>query len=125
MVNRIELSPLLPWELDDVIASLGRPEFLSLLRHHPNLHLNHLRFLLRQQQPLWPGMLYLVDKHSSALDITWLCRMIRDTLNMAAGNERLLTGVSSRQALQDAHDRLVERFNQMGTEAQRAALRIS
>jgi hypothetical protein len=37
--------------------------------------------------------------------------MIRDTLNMAAGNERVLAGVSSRQALQELHDRLVERFN--------------
>ena len=111
LINRIELSPLLPWELDDVVRSLAQPEFRSLLSHHPSLHLNHLRFLLRQRQPLWPGMLHLVDKHSSALDLTWLCRMIRDTLNMAAGNERVLAGVSSRQALQELHDRLVERFN--------------
>ncbi|WP_417514720.1 PcfJ domain-containing protein [Marinobacter sp.] len=121
LVNRMELSPLLPWELEGVFRSLAQPEFLAVLRHHPNLHLNHLRFLLRQGQPLWPGMLYLVDKHSSALDITWLCRMIRDTLTMAAGNLQRLKRVSSRQELQELHDKLVERFNSMGSEAKRAA----
>ncbi|SHK65071.1 PcfJ-like protein [Marinobacter antarcticus] len=121
LVNRMELSPLLPWELEDVTRSLAQHEFLALLRHHPNLHLNHLRFLLRQGQPLWPGMLCLVDKHSSALDITWLCRMIRDTLNMAAGNLQRLQRVSSRRELQELHDQLVERFNSMGSEAKRAA----
>lgn len=121
LINRIDLSPLLPWELEDVINVLAQPEFTALLRHHPDLHLNHLRFLLRQRQPLWPGTLYLVDKHSSSLDISWLCRMIRDTLNMAAGNVQLLERVSSRQALQELHDRLVGRVNSLGSEAQRAA----
>ncbi|MDO6442231.1 PcfJ domain-containing protein [Marinobacter sp. 2_MG-2023] len=121
LVNRVELSPLLPWELEDVSRSLAQPEFLAVLRHHPNLHLNHLRFLLRQGQPLWTGMLNLVDRHSSALDITWLCRMIRDTLNMAAGNMQRLTRVSSGQELQEVHDQLVERFNSMGSEAKRKA----
>lgn len=121
LINRIELSPLLPWELEDVVKSLSQTEFLSLLRHHSDLHLNHLRFLLRQRQPLWPGMLYLVDKHSSALDLSWLCRMIRDTLNMAAGNRQMLERVSSRQALQELHDLLVGRFNSMGSDAKRAA----
>lgn len=121
LVNRIELSPLLPWELEDVIKALEQPELLALLRHHPDLHLNHLRFLLRQRHPLWPGMLCLVSEHSSALDISWLCRMIRDTLNMAAGNLQMLERVSSRQALQELHDRLVGRFNSIGSEAKRAA----
>ena len=121
LVNRIKLSPLLPWELEDVIKVLEQPELLALLRHHPDLHLNHLRFLLRQRHPLWPGMLCLVSEHSSALDISWLCRMIRDTLNMAAGNLQMLERVSSRQALQELHDRLVGRFNSIGSEAKRAA----
>jgi hypothetical protein len=121
LVNRIELSPLLPWELEDVIKVLSQPDFLALLRHHPDLHLNHLRFLLRQRRPLWPGMLCLADEHASALDISWLCRMIRDTLNMAAGNLQILERVNSRQALQELHDRLVGRFNSLGSEAKRAA----
>lgn len=49
LIRRIALSPLLPWELEDVTEALGKPEFLALLRHHPRLHLNHLRFLLRLQ----------------------------------------------------------------------------
>ncbi|MCK0165870.1 PcfJ domain-containing protein [Marinobacter sp. S6332] len=121
LINRVELSPLLPWELEDVIKVLAQPEFTALLRHHPDLHLNHLRFLLRQRRPFWPGMLHLVDKHSSSLDISWLCRMIRDTLNMAAGNLQMLERVNSRQVLQELHDRLVGRFNNLGSEAQRAA----
>jgi hypothetical protein len=46
----------------------------------------------------------MVDEHSSALDISWLCRMVRDTLNMAAGNLQMLERVNSRQALQELHD---------------------
>jgi hypothetical protein len=52
LVNRIELTPLLPWEPEDVIKVLKQPELLALLRHHPDLHLNHLRLLLRQRYPL-------------------------------------------------------------------------
>ncbi|MBK1885613.1 PcfJ domain-containing protein [Marinobacter sp. DY40_1A1] len=121
LVNRIELSPLLPWELKDVVKTLRCTEFIELLRHYPNLHLNHLRFLRRQRQPLWPGMLYLVDSQSSALDITWLCRMIRDTLTMAEGNVQRLRHVRSRDALQDLHDRLVGWFNNLGSEGKRKA----
>ncbi|WP_100640788.1 PcfJ domain-containing protein [Marinobacter salexigens] len=121
LVYRIELSPLLPWELEDVIKALRQPEILSILRHHKKLHLNHLRFLLRQRYPLWPGMLNLIGEHSSALDISWSCRMVRDTLNMAAGNVRRLEQVRSREALQELHDRLVERFNSMGSEDKRTA----
>ena len=111
LIKRIKLSPLLPWELEDVIKALSKPDFLLLLRHHPDLHLNHLRFLLRHRRPFWPGMLYLIDEHSSGLDITWACRMIRDTFNMTDGDERVLAGVNSRPALQTLHDRLIERFN--------------
>lgn len=56
LINRIKLSPLLPWELEDVVKVLMQPELLALLRHYPDLHLNHLRLLLRQRHPLWPGM---------------------------------------------------------------------
>ena len=125
LIKRIRVSPLLPWELEDVIKALSKPEFLRLLRHHPDLHLNHLRFLLRHRRPFWPGMLYLVDEHSAGLDITSACRMIRDTFNMADGDERPLAGVNSRPALQALHDRLIERFNRGNGEsaaAERAIL---
>lgn len=122
LVNRIELSPLLPWELEDVVKTLRCTEFIELLRHHPNVHLNHLRFLRRQRQPLWPGMLYLIDSQSSALDITWLSRMIRDTLTMAEGNVQRLRHVNSRATLQELHDRLVTRFNNLGAAEKRETL---
>lgn len=125
LVRRIKLSPLLPWELEDVIKALSKPEFLRLLRHYPDPQLNHLRFLLRHRQPHWPGMLYLVDEHSSGLDIAWACRMIRDTFNMADSDERVLAGVNSPQALQTLHDRLIKRFNRGNGEwaaAERAIL---
>ena len=123
LIRRIKISPLLPWELDDVIKALSQPEFLRLLRHHRGLCLNHLRFLLRHRRPFWPGMLYLVDEHSSGLDITWACRMIRDTFNMSDGDERALTRVNSRAGLQALHDRLIERFNR-GTGESNAAERV-
>jgi PcfJ-like protein len=125
LMRRIELSPLLPWELEDIATVLRNPAFLALLRHHPVLHLNHLRLLLRRQVPLWPGILHLVDKHSSALDIAWVARMTRDTLNMAGRNERVLEGIASREAIQTLHDRLVQQFNRehgKDPEATRAAL---
>lgn len=68
-MRRVALSPLLPWELEDIALVLSNPAFLALLRHHSTVHLNHLRLLLRLQVPLWPGLLHLVDDHSSALDI--------------------------------------------------------
>lgn len=111
LMRRIALSSLLPWELEDIATVLRNPAFLALLRHHPTLHLNHLRLLLRRQVPLWPGILHLVDAHSSALDIAWVARMTRDTLNMAGRNERVLAGIASREALQTLHDRLVQQFN--------------
>jgi len=111
LMNRIELSPLLPWELEDVVQMLRHKEFVKLLRHHPNIHLNHLRLLRLHPQPLWPGMLSLVDSHSSALDIGWICRMTRDTLAMTNGNAQPLSRVNSQPALQQLHDRLVREFN--------------
>jgi len=125
LMRRIALSPLLPWELEDTATVLRNPDFRALLRHHPTLHLNHLRLLLRRQVPLWPGILHLVDDHSSALDIAWVARMTRDTLNMAGRNERVLAGIASRAALQALHDRLVQEFNREhgnDPEATRAAL---
>lgn len=124
LVRRISLSPMLPWELEDVTKALTNPELLALLRHHPNLHLNHLRLLLRLRHPVEPGILSIVDGYSSTQDIQWVCRMVRDSLNMARRNERVLSGVTSHQALQQLHDRLVERFNRdsgKDPEAQRAA----
>lgn len=111
LIKRIELSPMLPWELEDVAKALTHKDFLTLLRHHPTPHLNHLRFLLRHPQPLWPGVLNLVNERTSSLDITWLSRMIGDTLNLAGGNLRQIGEVDSRLALQELHDRLVNRFN--------------
>ena len=111
LIRRIGLSPMQPWELEDVIKALTHPDFLALLRHHPDPHLNHLRFLLRLRSPLWPGVLGMVDKDTRALDITWLCRMIGDILNLAGRNTRLLSTTQSREELQVLHDRLVERFN--------------
>lgn len=111
LTRRITLSPLLPWELEDVISAMSNPDFRALLRHCPKPHLNHLRLLLRQREPLWPGLLCLVDEHSSALDIAWICRMIRDTLNMMGRNTRALERITSRQLLQELHDDQVERFN--------------
>lgn len=125
LIRRISLSQLLPWELQDIDKVLRNSDYLALLRHHPSLHLNHLRLLLRQREPLWPGILNLVDEHSSALDISWVSRMTRDTLNMAGRNERVFAGIASRQALQALHDRLVQRFNREhgnDPEATRAAL---
>lgn len=111
LVGRLKLSPMMPWELHDVHRALKRSDFLTLLRHHPNLHLNHLRLLLRVQRPLWPGMLHLVTEHTQAADLTWICRMIRDTLNLAGGNEWVFAQVNCREALQDQHDRFIDRFN--------------
>lgn len=111
LIRRIALSPLLPWELEDVTEALGNPQFLALLRHHPQLHLNHLRFMLRLQQRIEPCMLNLIDEQSSTQDINWVCRMIRDTRNLARGNQHVLTGITSKQSLQDLHDKLVEQFN--------------
>lgn len=113
LISRIELTPLLPWELKDVTDTLRQTEFIELLRHHPNVHLNHLRFLRRQKHPLWPGMLHLVDRNSTAIDITWLIRMIRDILEMAEDNALRLRQVHSRDALQELHDRLVGQFNRV------------
>ncbi|NWO06074.1 MAG: PcfJ domain-containing protein [Alteromonadaceae bacterium] len=110
-VNRIELSPLLPWELEDVLETLRHTEFIQLLRHHPDIHLNHLRLLRLHRQPLWPGMLSLVNNRSSTLDIGWVCRMTRDTLTMTNGNLQPLSRVKSRSALQSLHDRLVRQLN--------------
>lgn len=111
LVRRLALSSLLPWELEDIHTALQNPEYLVLMRHHPHLHLNHIRLLNRIRRPLWPGLLNLVDEHTSAVDMSWLCRMIRDTLAMAGRNEQVLAGIHSREALQAQHDRLVERFN--------------
>ena len=111
LVGRIKLSPMMPWELDDVCRALNEPDFLTLLRHHPELHLNHLRLLLRVRRPLWPGLLYLVSEHTQAADLTWTCRMIRDTLNLAGGNEQVFAQVNSRETLQDQHDRFIGLFN--------------
>jgi hypothetical protein len=111
LVRRLALSSLLPWELDDIHTALQNPEYLGLMRHHPHLHLNHIRLLNRIRRPLWPGLLNLVDEHTSAVDMSWLCRLIRDTLAMAGRNEQVLAGIHSREALQAQHDRLVERFN--------------
>lgn len=111
LVGRLKLSPMMPWELDDVHRALQQPDFLALLRHHPEVHLNHLRLLLRVQRPLWQGMLCLVNEHTQAADLSWTCRMIRDTLNLAGGNEQVLAQVNSREALQDQHDRFIDRFN--------------
>lgn len=112
LLKRIELSPMLPWELEDIVTALLKPEFQILLRHHANVHLNHLRFLLRHRDPLWPGMLHMITATSTALDIAWLCRMIRDVRNLANGDNRPLQAVDSHRVLQQVHDRLVERFNQ-------------
>ena len=111
LIRRIRLSTLLPWELGDVSQALRNSEVLAVLRHHPRLHLNHLRFVLRLGQPIEPCMLNLIDEHSSAQDINWVRRMILDTRNLARGNERAIAGIASRQSLQEVHDRLVERFN--------------
>ena len=111
LVGRLKLAPMMPWELDDVRRALQQPDFLDLLRHHPAIHLNHLRLLLRVRRPLWPGMLCLVNEHTQAADLTWTCRMIRDTLNLAGGNEQVFAQVNSREALQDQHDRFIDRFN--------------
>ncbi|AMQ90517.1 hypothetical protein ASQ50_18530 [Marinobacter sp. LQ44] len=89
LVRRLALSPLLPWELEDIRAALQNPEYLGLMRHHPHLHVNHLRLLNRVRHPLWPGLLNLVDEHTSAVELSWLCRMIRDSLAMAGGNEQV------------------------------------
>ncbi|GGC70874.1 PcfJ domain-containing protein [Marinobacter halophilus] len=111
LVRRLALSSLLPWELEDIHTALQNQEYLALMRHHPYLHLNHIRLLNRIRGPLWPGLLNLVDEHTSAVEMSWLCRMIRDTLAMAGRNEQVLAGIHSREALQAQHDRLVERFN--------------
>lgn len=111
LVRRLALSPLLPWELEDIRAALQNPEYLALMRHHPHLHVNHLRLLNRVRQPLWPGLLNLVDEHTTAVELSWLYRMIRDSLAMAGGNEQALAAIHSRETLQAQHDRLVERFN--------------
>ncbi|MCS5575123.1 MAG: PcfJ domain-containing protein, partial [Pseudomonadales bacterium] len=111
LVRRLTPSPLLPWELEDVHTALQNPDYLDLMRHHPHLHLNHIRLLNRIRQPLWPGLLNLVDEHTSAMNISWLCRMIRDTLAVAGRNQQVLAGISSREDLQVQHDRLVEQFN--------------
>jgi len=111
LVGRLKLSPMMPWELDDVHRALQQPDFLALLRHYPEVHLNHLRLLLRVQRPLWQGMLCLVNAHTQATDLSWTCRMIRDTLNLAGGNEQVLAQVNSREDLQDQHDRFIDRFN--------------
>jgi len=111
LVGRLKLSPMMPWELDDVRLALQQSEFLTLLRHHAEVHLNHLRLLLRVRRPLWPGMLCLVNEHTQAADLTWTCRMIRDTLNLAGGNEQVMVQVNSREDLQDQHDRFIDRFN--------------
>lgn len=114
LLKRIELSPMLPWELEDIATVLRNPEFQVLLRHHPRVHLNHLRFLLRHHYPLWPGMLNLVNADTTTMDIAWLCRMIRDTLIMANNNDRALRAIDSHQTLQQVHDRLVARINLAG-----------
>lgn len=111
IVSRIKLSPMMPWELDDIRCALQQENFLAILRHYQNLHLNHLRLLLRIRQPLWPGMLGLVNEHSQPADLTWARRMIRDTLNLARRNGQVFAHVDSREALQDQHDRLIGRFN--------------
>lgn len=111
LVGRLNLSPMMPWELDDVHRALKQPDFLPFLRHHPDLHLNHLRLLLRVRRPLWPGLLYLVNEHTQPADLTWTCRMIRDTLNLAGGNEQVFAQVNSRETLQDQHDRFIGLFN--------------
>ena len=111
LVRRLTLPPLLPWELEDVYTALQNPDYLDLMRHHPHLHLNHIRLLNRIRRPLWPGLLNLVDEHTSAMDISWLCRMIRDTLAVAGRNQQVLACISSREDLQVQHDRLVEQFN--------------
>lgn len=111
LVGRLKLSPMMPWEMDDVHRALQQPGFLILLRHHPEVHLNHLRLLLRVQRPLWQGMLCLVNENTQAADLSWTCRMIRDTLNLAGGNEQVLAQVNSREDLQDQHDRFIDRFN--------------
>jgi len=114
LMRKLELSPLLPWELEDIEAVLTNPEFLALLRHHPNPHLNHLRFCHRMNEPFWPGMLSLIDRETSSLHMTWVCRMVRDTINLAGGNRQVLSPVRSNMDLQDVHDRYVIRFNRSG-----------
>lgn len=44
-----------PLSIEELEHLLAQPELLALLRHHPDLHLNHLRFLLRQRHPYGPA----------------------------------------------------------------------
>jgi hypothetical protein len=60
-------------------------------------------------------LLNLVDERTSAVELSWLCRMIRDSLAMAGGNEQALAAIHSRETLQAQHDRLVERFNRVNS----------
>jgi len=112
LIKRIALAPMLPRELDDAIQVLCTDRVQPFLRHHRNLHLNHLLFLARYRQVLWPGLLFLVDVRSRSGDFPWLCRMIRDVMALTNQNESLLRQVCSREGLQELHDRLVDRFNQ-------------
>lgn len=110
-IRRLGLRRMTPWELDDIVEVLSREEAVQLLRHHPDIHLNHLSFLKRYRGFLWPGALHLINDHSDSGHITWVCRLVRDVERLSGGDYGRLAQVRSRQALQDLHDRLVDRFN--------------
>ena len=111
LIRRIALSPLIPRELDDIRACLQRPAYLKLMQHHPQLHINHIRLLCRIRQPLWPGLLHLADEDTSATDLHWLRRLVRDTTAMTQGNERALSAIDSTSSLQAKHGRLIGQCN--------------
>src|SRR5690606_6613737 len=116
LIRRIALAPMQLRELDDALQALRAEWVLPFLRHHQDVHLNHLLLLARYQQVLWPGLLHLVDAHSRPGDFPWLCRMIRDVMVLANHNENLIRQVRTREGLQELHDRLVDQFNREDSE---------
>jgi len=116
IIKRLALRKMTPWELDDVIAVLCDDAAIKLLRHHPNIHLNHLTFIRKFPGTLWPGSLNLVEADSGLQSINWACRLIADVERLSADNQKTLRQINSRQGLQDLHDRLVERFNANNSE---------
>lgn len=111
LIRRIELLPITPWELDSFREVFSDPELLKLLRHHPEPHTNHMRFLMRHRGHRFPGMMFLVDANSNARDISWLCRVLGDVERLSQGNIQHFEKVRTKHQLQEVHDDLVTCFN--------------